>query len=169
LPDTIDQRASAICFPTIGQRIQRRKSSNSQFAAREPCEQSPQSHSETARPETLGIEAQTVDTQGTGFNSSETLKEQKCLSGTAKAQKFMCEHTGEACKIKVFHYPCYKCLGPFEFSSSLVPGCNEDQQHSAQSEGHCKKASLTIDVSPLIVSISIFSGMCRMCRMLSRR
>ena len=44
-------------------------------AAREPCEQSPESRGETARPETLGIEAQTIDTQGTGFNSSETSKD----------------------------------------------------------------------------------------------
>src|SRR5271170_7958454 len=43
-------------------------------AAREPCEQSPP-RGETARPETLGIEAQNVDSQGTGFNSSETSKD----------------------------------------------------------------------------------------------
>lgn len=52
----------------------------------------------------------------------------------------MCEHTGEACKNKVFfHYLRYKCLSLSEFSSSSSPGCNEGQRHSAQSEGHCKK------------------------------
>jgi hypothetical protein len=75
----------------------------------------PESRSETARPETLGIEAQTIDTQGTGFNSSETLKDAEMPVRNSEGQEFMCEHTGEACKNKVFHYLRYKCLSLSEF------------------------------------------------------
>lgn len=38
----------------------------------------------------------------------------------SEGQEFMREHTGEACKNKVFHYLRYKCLSLSEFSSSLV-------------------------------------------------
>ena len=47
----------------------------------------------TARPETLGIEAQTVDTQGTGFNSSETSKDAEMPVRNGEGQEFMCRHT----------------------------------------------------------------------------
>src|SRR5271155_4197473 len=38
----------------------------------------------------------------------------------SEGQEFMCEHPGEACKNKVFHYLRYKCLSLSEFSSSVV-------------------------------------------------
>jgi hypothetical protein len=87
---------------------------------RESCEQSP-SLTITARPETPGIEAQTTDTQGTRFSSSETSKDAENACQEQRRPRVHARHTGKSLSETRFPVSCaIKCLSLSEFSSSLV-------------------------------------------------